>query len=121
VVYRSAGTELERELAFGVVRQLFERPVRELAADERARLLRGAPRPAVPALLEPDPAPAAPEAVHAALHGLYWLAAELAASHPLLLTIDDAHWADPPSLRWLACCSSGRSPKRAPRGSARGR
>ena len=36
------------------------------------------------------------------LHGLYWLVVNLAAGRPLLLAIDDAHWADEPSLRWLA-------------------
>ena len=35
------------------------------------------------------------------LNGLYWLASNLAAERPLLLAIDDAHWADEPSLRWL--------------------
>src|SRR5262249_12600242 len=30
------------------------------------------------------------------------LACNLAASQPLLLVVDDAHWADEPSLRWLA-------------------
>jgi len=38
----------------------------------------------------------------AALHGLYWLVANLAANRPLLIAVDDAHWADKPSLRWLA-------------------
>jgi hypothetical protein len=33
---------------------------------------------------------------------LYWLVANLAARRPLLIAVDDAHWADPPSLRWLA-------------------
>ena len=37
----------------------------------------------------------------AILHGLYWLAANLSAARPLLLAIDDAHWADESSLRWL--------------------
>ena len=36
------------------------------------------------------------------LHGLYWLTANVAARRPLLLVIDDLHWCDPPSLRWLA-------------------
>src|SRR5262249_7459221 len=31
----------------------------------------------------------------------YWLAANLAALRPLLIAVDDAHWADEPSLRWL--------------------
>jgi DNA-binding CsgD family transcriptional regulator len=34
-------------------------------------------------------------------HGLYWLAANLSAGRPLLLAVDDAHWADEPSLRWM--------------------
>ncbi len=36
------------------------------------------------------------------MHGLYWLVVNLAASRPLLIAVDDAHWADEPSLRWLA-------------------
>ena len=36
------------------------------------------------------------------LHGLYWLVVNLAARGPLLIAVDDAHWADEPSLRWLA-------------------
>ncbi|MCA1698058.1 MAG: hypothetical protein LC790_03815 [Actinobacteria bacterium] len=35
------------------------------------------------------------------LHGLFWLTANLAASAPLLLVVDDAQWADQPSLRLL--------------------
>jgi predicted ATPase len=37
----------------------------------------------------------------AALHGLYWLLANLAVSGPVVLAVDDLHWADEPSLRWL--------------------
>jgi DNA-binding NarL/FixJ family response regulator len=36
------------------------------------------------------------------LHGLYWLTVNLADGRPLLIAVDDAHWADEPSLRWLA-------------------
>ena len=35
------------------------------------------------------------------LHGLYWLAANAALHQPTLLVVDDLHWADAPSLRWL--------------------
>ena len=38
----------------------------------------------------------------AVLHGLYWLTVNLADRRPLLIAVDDAHWADEPSLRWLA-------------------
>ena len=100
-VLTGSGSQLERELAFGVVRQLFERPLRHLGDDARAEILAGAAALAEPILLEPDPAPTA-DVMHAATHGLYWLAAELAAHAPLLLAVDDAHWADAASLRWLA-------------------
>ena len=39
---------------------------------------------------------------HAVQHGLYWLVANLAARGPMVIAVDDAHWADAPSLRWLA-------------------
>ena len=42
------------------------------------------------------------ESSFAMLHGLYWLAANFASAAPALLVVDDLHWADEPSLRWLA-------------------
>src|SRR5262249_47264615 len=36
------------------------------------------------------------------LHGLYWLVANISVLRPLLLVVDDLHWSDVPSLRWLA-------------------
>ena len=97
----ASGAKLERELAFGVVRQLFERLLRGLPDAERAAILGGAAGLAAPVLLEPAPT-AGPEAGHAAMHGLYWLAGRVAARRPLLLMIDDAHWADTASQTWLA-------------------
>jgi DNA-binding CsgD family transcriptional regulator len=38
----------------------------------------------------------------AALHGLFWVALNLAAEGPLMLAIDDLHWCDRPSLRFVA-------------------
>src|SRR5262249_58674949 len=35
------------------------------------------------------------------IHGLYWLCANLADRGPLVLCVDDAHWADVPSLRFM--------------------
>src|SRR5215216_6056784 len=37
----------------------------------------------------------------AALHGLFWFAANLASERPLLVLVDDLQWADAASLRWL--------------------
>jgi len=45
---------------------------------------------------------AAPAEPAAALHGVFWLVSNLAERDPLLLVVDDAHWADAPSLRFLA-------------------
>jgi DNA-binding CsgD family transcriptional regulator len=42
------------------------------------------------------------EDAFAVLHGLYWLTADIAQRAPLLLAIDDLHWADPPSQRFAA-------------------
>ena len=36
------------------------------------------------------------------VHGLYWLTAGIAQRAPLLLAVDDLHWADQPSLRFIA-------------------
>ena len=41
----------------------------------------------------------------AVLHGLYWLAANLASQRPTAIVIDDLHWTDAPSLRWLTYLS----------------
>ena len=103
-VLAARGGEFEGEFAYGIVRQLFDPQLASASSDLRAELLSG---PA--ALIEPlfgatEPAasqdlPA--EGSFAILHGLYWLAANVAFNQPTLLAIDDLHWADAPSLRWL--------------------
>ena len=42
------------------------------------------------------------DAMHAAVRGLVWLASNLGERGPAVLVVDDVHWADAPSLRWLA-------------------
>ena len=101
-VVRARGSELESGFAFGVVRQLFERRLAGAGRDEREALLAG-PAAAVRLLLSGESAAQqAGDTSFAVLHGLYWLVVNLAASRPLLIAVDDAHWADEPSLRWLA-------------------
>jgi DNA-binding CsgD family transcriptional regulator len=99
-VLRSRGSELEVEFAFGVVRQLFERRVSR--AEDRDALLAGPAVAVRPLLIGGSVDSLASDRSFAVLHGLYWLAANLAAARPLLLVVDDAHWTDEPSLRWLA-------------------
>jgi DNA-binding CsgD family transcriptional regulator len=99
LVLRARGDELEQELPFGLVRQLFEAHLAAARGRERAALLAGAARLAEPVLdprAQPDAGGEQP-----ALHGLYWLASNLSAQRPLALVVDDLHWADVPSLEWL--------------------
>lgn len=90
-------SELERDFGFGVVRQLLEARVVRAGESERAELLAGAANLAGPVLsLDGDSGDS-----FAALHGLYWLVANLALGGPVVLAIDDLQWIDEPSLRWL--------------------
>jgi DNA-binding CsgD family transcriptional regulator len=107
-VLRASGAELERDFAFGVVRQLFEPPLAEADDAERVDLLDGAAGVAATMLdlpgagAETGSSELGVDPSFAALHGLYWLSANLAAERPLCLVVDDAHWVDAPSLRFLA-------------------
>jgi DNA-binding CsgD family transcriptional regulator len=104
-VLRASGTELERDFAFGVVRQLFEPALAEMSEPERAEALQAAAGPTADLLGVGGGRTAASSDVDrsfAILHGLYWLCANLAAAGPVCLVVDDAHLADAPSLRYLA-------------------
>jgi DNA-binding CsgD family transcriptional regulator len=96
-VLAAHGSDLEREFPFGVVRQLFEPLLAEPA--ERERLLRDAAAAARPVFEEVD---RGGDVSFAALHGLYWLTVNLTGDGPLLLAVDDLHWCDRSSLRFLA-------------------
>jgi hypothetical protein len=102
LVLRARGHELESAFAWGVARSLFEGLLLDYAEPERRRLLDG---PAAPARQVFDDsakaAPPTPGAGFAIMHGMYWLALRLAQREPLLLVVDDGHWADEPSLRFL--------------------
>lgn len=95
------GSELEREFAFGIARQVLEPAVVPASDRERRQLLAGAARHAA-TVLELEPEGDHEGDLHSTLHGLYWLLANLSAESPLLVAIDDLQWADEPSLRWLA-------------------
>ncbi len=78
-VLRAVAGQYEGDLAFGVARQL-------LGAEAFAT---GGPVP-----VDVD--------VGAVLHDLHLRVLELAGERPLLIVVDDLHWADPPSVRLLA-------------------
>ena len=84
-------SELERDFPFAVVRQLLEPVAREEHFAGAAALA----RPVLHGV-------GGEQDAGSALHGLYWLAANLAEERPLLVLVDDIHWADLASLRWLA-------------------
>lgn len=96
LVLRARGGEYERDFPYGVMRQLFEPVLRDRA--RRAELLSGSAALAAP-VFEPGAGAAEGGAIE---HGLYWLAADLAATKPLVLIVDDAQWADLASLQALS-------------------
>jgi DNA-binding CsgD family transcriptional regulator len=92
-------TQLERSYPYGVVRQTADSVSLDKTQEERAALFTGAARFALPILEPGSPAENdSPELMYQRLHGLYWLTANLAREQPLLITIDDAQWADDASM-----------------------
>jgi DNA-binding CsgD family transcriptional regulator len=98
-ILSASGRDLERDLPFGVASQLFESPAAAFSESERERFFSGPAGLAAPLVLEGTPP--SPGGLGASLHGLYWLSANLAAEQPLLLQIDDVHWCDQPTMRFL--------------------
>jgi DNA-binding CsgD family transcriptional regulator len=100
-VLRARGGVMESDFALGVVVQLLAPAVEELTGGERDRLFAGAAGLARPLFEEGPDRAAAEDRLFARLHGLHWLCARLADERPLALLVDDAHWADEQSLRFL--------------------
>jgi DNA-binding CsgD family transcriptional regulator len=96
--------EFELDFPFGVARQLLERRVLDAPPQDRERLLDGAAAHAAPALgIQSQGDSAAPnvDLPFTVIHGLYWLLAKLAEDDPVAVIVDDAHWCDEASLRFL--------------------
>ena len=101
-VLSARATELERDFPFALVRQLLVPPLVAMTAAERDETFAGASAAARGAVgFADDPSSPPTGDTFAVLYGLYWLTVALAEREPLLLAIDDAHWADAASLDYL--------------------
>jgi AAA ATPase domain len=100
-VLSARGSELERDFAFGVIRQMFD-PVLAEEQGEREHLFKGAAK-ATEGLFGTADLTEAPPAgsLYLLLNGLYWLLVNLTARSPVVLLIDDLQWVDGPSLRFV--------------------
>jgi len=99
-VLQAGASPLEQDFAFGVVRQLLEPALGKASQD----VWSGAAGLARSVFAAEEPAgPARPVAIaDAVLFGLHALIGNLGAGRPLLILVDDLHWVDHPSLRWLS-------------------
>lgn len=98
-VLTATATEMEREFAYGVVRQHLEPEL--IRPEGREQVFRGPASLAASALGGTVGAGATRGLAFAVLHGLFWSYLNVASEKPLLATVDDLHWADRPSLRLL--------------------
>lgn len=105
-VLATRGIDLERDVPFGVAAELFAASVAAASSKERARLLSGHACLAAGLL---DPAGQSADDPSALIRGLYWLTVNLASGSgdadgpaAALIEVDDAQWADRPSLSYLA-------------------
>ncbi|WHM41490.1 AAA family ATPase [Streptomyces sp. BPTC-684] len=97
------GGEQEQRVAFHVVRQLVQ-PVLAAAGESEHRRILGTwydiVAPAVGLVAVPGGGSPDPQGVR---DGLDWLVTRFAVEHtPVVLIVDDAHWADDESLTWLS-------------------
>ena len=107
MILRGRGSETERDFAYGVIRQLFEPAVAQASSEQRDSWFSGAASLAKPLVANTDDQSRGPSPSSAAdpafpvLHGLYWLCDNIARERRLLISVDDAQWADQASLRFF--------------------
>jgi DNA-binding CsgD family transcriptional regulator len=107
VLHAQAG-EFESDFPFAVTRQLFEPWFMNASDSERRNVFANAAKLAEPLFkyVTGEASSSAQQDLHSTLHGMYWMCVNLSARRPLVVSIDDAHWADPHSLRLASYLSS---------------
>jgi DNA-binding CsgD family transcriptional regulator len=98
-ILSARASELDRAFGYGIVHQLVEPTLAAASPERRAALLSGAAGRAEAVLAAAGEH--ADDGGYAVVHALYWLLANIAEDAPLLIIVDDLHWADAPSLRLL--------------------
>ena len=103
-VLTASASALERDYAFGVVRQLLETTLHSACDEQRRRWMAGAAGLADMVFADDSfDADGGAVAVRQAVSlGLQAFAERLSAEQTLLILVDDLQWADDPSLQWLA-------------------
>lgn len=104
-VHRAGGDELEVGFAFGVLRQLLESVLHALPIDVRRAMADGPAALALAALEGWAPATGERGGQAAVAYSVHWLVQQLAEDQPRVLCIDDAQWADLPTLATIEACS----------------
>ena len=101
---RAFGSELERDLGWGVAVELLEQLLDHADDDQREKALGGRAAPCELVLsgaVDRDRASLTSGTVAAITFALTLAVRRLATQRPVAVLVDDAHWADAPSLRWL--------------------
>jgi DNA-binding CsgD family transcriptional regulator len=100
-VVTARGAELECGFPYGVVRQLFESFLFTVEPTERSAWLTRTTEMGRKMFGRSTDETAEPAEEFALLHSLYWMCVNIADERPLLMVLDDAQWADPPSLKFV--------------------
>ena len=103
-VLHARGSELMRGVPFGVAVELFAEALRAATPAQRDEELFSGAGGLAASLFSPATAYRPATAMDPSLpmvHGLYWLLVNLSERAPCLMVVDDAHWADEPSLGFL--------------------
>ncbi|MGI8760863.1 MAG: helix-turn-helix transcriptional regulator [Jatrophihabitantaceae bacterium] len=91
-VLHACGAQSEQDFTFGLALRLFEPHLRRQPPDQRHALLEGAA--GLASSLFAGGGPDSGRSRFSMVHGLFWLAANIAERSPLLVCVDDLQWAD---------------------------